>query len=90
MAEKKGVKRVVLSMGYLKYVLSAEAGTALFLALTDCEEYTTEWDSTAQASIPRISPAKVDGIGLSVISEEQYAMGKMVYAAEQTKQGENK
>ena len=89
MAEKKA-KRVVLTMGYMKYVLPAEAGTALFLALTDCEEYTANWDSTAQASIPKIFPVKADAISLSVLTEEQYAMGKMVYAAEQTKQGETK
>jgi hypothetical protein len=89
MAEKKA-KRVVLTLGYMKYVLPAEAGTALFLALTDCEEYTANWDSTAQASIPEVFPVKADAISLSVLTEEQYAIGKLTYAAKQTKQGETK
>ena len=87
MAEKKGIKRVILTFGYQKFIMSVEAGTALFTALSDCEEYTTEWDSDVGASVPKVSPVKVDEISLSVLSEEQYALGKLTYAAKQTKQG---
>lgn len=89
MADKK-VKRVVLKLGYSQYVVPAEVGTALFSALTDCEMFTEEWNKDTQSSEPKVSPVDHTAISLSVLPEEKYALGKMIYAAKQTKKGEDK
>ena len=78
--------KVVLKVGYKQYIVDAGAAFAFISALTECEEYETVWDAEAKTSNPIISPmVDMSAFGISGISPEWYAMGKMIYKASQLK-----
>jgi hypothetical protein len=76
--------KVILKVGYTQFVMEAQAATALFQALagTEIEIYDTKWNSVLGRSEPRVKMATDDLITLSMITPEQYAMGKLLQKAE--------
>jgi len=76
--------KVILKVGYTQFVMEAQAATALFQALAgnELEIYDTKWNSVLGRSEPRVKMATDDLITLSMITPEQYAMGKLLQKAE--------
>ena len=84
--------KVILKVGYTQFIMEPQAATALFQALagTEIETYESKWNSVSKKSEPRVKMATDDLITLSMITPEQYAMGKLLHKAdnlaEETKQ----
>ena len=84
--------KVILKVGYTQFVMEPQAATALFQALagTELEIYETEWNSVSNKGEPRVKTTSADLITLSMLTPEQYAMGKLLHKAdilaEETKQ----
>ena len=84
--------KVILKVGYTQFIMEAQAATALFQALagTELEIYETKWNSVSKISEPRVKMTSDDLITLSILTPEQYAMGKLLQKAdilaEETKQ----
>ena len=88
--------KVIIKVGYAQFIMEPQAATALFQALagTDLEIYESKWNDVSNMTEPRVKMATDDLITLSMITPEQYAMGKLLQKAdllaaeEKTKQGE--
>ena len=84
--------KVILKVGYTQFIMEPQAATALFQALAgnELEIYESKWNSVSKKSEPRVRMASDDLITLSMITPEQYAMGKLLQKAdilaEETKQ----
>jgi len=84
--------KVILKVGYTQFIMESQAATALFQALagTEIETYESKWNGVSKKSEPRVRMATNDLITLSMITPEQYAMGKLLQKAdnlaEETKQ----
>lgn len=84
--------KVLLKVGYTQFVMEAQAATALFQAFAgnELEVYDSKWNSVSGRSEPRVKMATDDLITLSILTPEQYAMGKLLQKAdllaEETKQ----
>ena len=76
--------KVILKVGYAQFIMEPQAATALFQALagTDLEVYESKWNSVSQTQEPRVKMATDDLITLSMITPEQYAMGKLLQKAD--------
>ena len=80
----KPYNKVILNVGYKQYVVEASAAFAFMAAITDCEEYSEEWNVETKSSIPKIAPVNdVSTFSVSMITPERYAIGKMTYKASQ-------
>lgn len=85
--------KMILSLGYNDFVLDADAAIELFKTLSSgVELYESVWNGETRKAEPRVKPMMVDDntIKLRMLPEESYAMGKLLYAADQSKQGESK
>jgi hypothetical protein len=87
--------KVILKVGYAQFIMEPQAATALFQALagTELEMYESKWNSISKLTEPRVKMASDDLITLSMITPEQYAMGKLlqkadILAEETKKEGE--
>ena len=71
-------------MGYTQFIMEPQAATALFQALagTELETYDSKWNSVSKLNEPRVKMATDDLITLSMITPEQYAMGKLLQKAD--------
>ena len=84
--------KVILKVGYTQFIMEPQVATALFQALagTELETYDSKWNSVSKLNEPRVKMATDDLITLSMITPEQYAMGKLLHKAdnlaEETKQ----
>ncbi len=79
--------KMILSLGYQNFILDADAAMELFKALSNgVELYDVAWNSESKKQEPRVKPIDIDdnSLKLRVLSEEKYALGKMLYAAEQS------
>jgi hypothetical protein len=76
--------KVILKVGYAQFVMEPQAATALFQALagTEIETYESKWNSVSKKSEPRVKMASDDLITLSMLTPEQYAMGKLLQKAD--------
>jgi hypothetical protein len=76
--------KVILKVGYAQFIMEPQAATALFQALagTDLEIYESKWNNVSQTQEPRVKMATDDLITLSMITPEQYAMGKLLQKAD--------
>ena len=76
--------KVILKVGYAQFIMEPQAATALFQALagTEIEIYESKWNSVSKKSEPRVRMASDDLITLSMITPEQYAMGKLLQKAD--------
>ena len=76
--------KVILKVGYAQFIMEPQAATALFqtLAGTDLEIYESKWNGVSQTQEPRVKMATDDLITLSMITPEQYAMGKLLQKAD--------
>ena len=76
--------KVILKVGYTQFIMEPQVATALFQALagTEIEIYESKWNSVSKKSEPRVKMASDDLITLSVITPEQYAMGKLLQKAD--------
>ena len=76
--------KVILKVGYAQFIMEPQAATALFQALagTDLEIYESKWNGVSQTQEPRVKMATDDLITLSMITPEQYAMGKLLQKAD--------
>lgn len=90
MSKQQKVDHAILRIGYVAYILELDEATVLFKALTTgrAEKYEANWDSNTKAYVPKVSPVEPDTIKLEYLDEGQYALGKVVYAAEQQDKGE--
>jgi len=84
--------KVMLRIGYTNFVVDAKAAAAFFPLLVEsgAEAYDTHWNAETKESEPRIKPVDMDAISLQILSEEKYALGKLLYAAEIANKGEAK
>ena len=73
-------------------MLEAKAAATVFQVLVESgmEMFDTTWNSETKLSEPMVKPAERDGVLLQMLSEEQYALGKLLYAADVDKKGESK
>jgi hypothetical protein len=88
-----GKNKATLKIGYLTFVLEAKAAATLFQVLveSDMEMFDTTWNSETKLSEPMVKPAERDVVSLQMLPEEQYALGKLLYAADvANKQGDSK
>lgn len=79
--------KVILEIGYKKYVINVEIAAMLLplFADTALECYDTKWENGT--TTPRVFPADTTAVGIAFLSDKDYALGKMLYAAdEQAKQ----
>ena len=76
--------KVILKVGYAQFIMEPQAATALFQALagTELEMYESKWNSFSKLTEPRVKMASDDLITLSMITPEQYAMGKLLQKAD--------
>jgi len=76
--------KVLLTVGYTKFIMEAQAATALFNAIagTEVELYETKWNAATKTSEPRVMMAPENLITLSMLSPEQYSMGKLLRKAD--------
>jgi hypothetical protein len=84
--------KALLKFGYMTFVLEAKAAAVLFqeLVASGVEMFDTEWNGDTKVSEPRVKPIERDAVSLQILSEEQYALGKLLYAADVDKKGEAK
>jgi hypothetical protein len=82
MAAKSG--RAILRIGYTDFIMDAKVATELFTSLAsgNVEIYEEKWVNNAKGSEPRVTQAGVDLVTLRVLSEDKYAMGKLLQAAD--------
>jgi hypothetical protein len=87
-----GKNKAILKIGYLTFVLDPKAAAGVFQVLVenDMEMFDTTWNSETKLSEPMVKPAERDVVTLQMLSEEQYALGKLLYAADVDKKGESK
>lgn len=87
-----GKNKAILKIGYLTFVLEAKTAATLFQVLVESgmEMFDTTWNSETKTSEPMVKPADRDVVSLQMLSEEQYALGKLLYAADVDKKGESK
>ena len=87
-----GKNKAILKIGYLTFVLEAKTAATLFQVLVESgmEMFDTTWNSETKTSEPMVKPADRDVVLLQMLSEEQYALGKLLYAADVDKKGESK
>lgn len=88
-----GKNKATLKIGYLTFVLEAKAAATVFQVLVESgmEMFDTTWNSETKLAEPMVKPAERDGVLLQMLSEEQYALGKLLYAADiANKQGDSK
>lgn len=85
-------RKVVLVLGYAKYILPLDAAVALFEAATSMEIMEDKYDSANSKSYFLIRPADPGFMKIENLSDETYAVGRMVYKAEELakQQGETK
>lgn len=76
--------KVILKVGYAQFIMEAQSATALFqtLAGADLEIYESKWNDVSKINEPRVRMATDDLITLSMITPEQYAMGKLLQKAD--------
>ena len=76
--------KVIMRVCYAQFIMEPQAATALFQALagTDLEIYESKWNNVSQTQEPRVKMATDDLITLSMITPEQYAMGKLLQKAD--------
>ena len=76
--------KIILKVGYAQFIMEPQAATALFQALagTEIEMYENKWNSVSKKTEPRVKMASDDLITLSMITPEQYAMGKLLQKAD--------
>ena len=86
----KAGNKVILHLGYYRYVLDPKVATELFLALTKetVERFDDKWNSEMRKQEPRVLPTDSTEIKITLLPEADYAMGKLLYAAEQSNKGE--
>jgi len=87
-----GKNKAILKIGYLTFVLEAKTAATLFQVLVESgmEMFDTTWNSETRTAEPMVKPAERDVVSLQMLSEEQYALGKLLYAADVDKKGESK
>jgi len=87
-----GKNKAILKIGYLTFVLDPKAAAGVFQVLVEngMEMFDTTWNSETKTSEPMVKPADRDVVTLQMLSEEQYALGKLLYAADVDKKGESK
>ena len=87
-----GKNKAILKIGYLTFVLEAKTAATLFQVLVESgmEMFDTTWNSETKTSEPMVKPVDRDVVLLQMLSEEQYALGKLLYAADVDKKGESK
>jgi hypothetical protein len=87
-----GKNKAILKIGYLTFVLDPKAAAGVFQVLVEngMEMFDTTWNSETKLSEPMVKPAERDVVTLQMLSEEQYALGKLLYAADVDKKGESK
>lgn len=87
-----GKNKAILKIGYLTFVLEAKTAATLFQVLVESgmEMFDTTWNSETKLSEPMVKPAERDVVVLQMLPEEQYALGKLLYAADVDKKGESK
>lgn len=85
----KKASKAILHIGYHQFILEPKAATELFLGLTNgtVERFDTKWNKETNMSEPRVKPVDSNEIRVSLLTEEIYAMGKLLYAAEQSNKG---
>lgn len=83
----KAHNKVILKVGYKQYIIDAAAAFAFISAITECEEYTEEWNAESQVSDPMVSPLEdITSFSISMLTPERYAMGKLIHKAKQLKE----
>jgi hypothetical protein len=76
--------KLLLKVGYTQFIMEPQTATALFHALagSELEMYESKWNSETKMSEPRVKMASDNLITLSMITPEQYAMGKLLQKAD--------
>lgn len=84
--------KALLKIGYMTFVLEAKAAATLFqeLVASGVEMFDTTWNNDTRVSEPRVKPIERDAVSLQILPEEQYALGKLLHAAEVDNKGETK
>jgi hypothetical protein len=82
----KKTNKAILHIGYQQFVLEPKAATELFLTLTGgtVERFDNKWNKDTNVSEPRVTPVDSNEIRVSLLPEDVYAMGKLLYAADQS------
>lgn len=84
--------RMILSLGYHNFILDADAAMELFKVLSSgVELYDVAWNSESKKQEPRVKPMDIDdnSLKLRMLTEETYALGKLLYAAEQSQEAKS-
>lgn len=91
MATAKKSIRMILTLGYTKYIISADAAALLVNMFSEggVEEYSQQYEDGKNR--PRVKPTEMAGLSLMWLSDEEYALGKLLQAADDNiNQGEAK
>jgi hypothetical protein len=81
--------KMILTLGYNNFILEAEAAMELFKMLSGgVELYDTVWNNDTRKQEPRVKPMDIDdnSLKLRMLTEETYALGKLLYATEQSQE----
>lgn len=83
-------RKVAVKIGWIHFVMNMEAGMEFFKSLTLLEKMETSYNATTKMTEVKICPLEPGAVTMEFISDETYSMGKLLYAADQTKanQGE--
>ena len=85
--------KVLLKIGYTQFVMESRTATTMFqmLADTGVELYDPKWNNETRKQEPRVKETDASLVSLSILSAEDYAVGKLLHAADEAaKQGEAK
>lgn len=82
----------VINIGYNEFVLDLDQAQVVFRALVagGIERFNTRYNSNTQESEPMVSPMDENSVSLKLMDPERYAMGKLLYAADQKAKQEAK
>lgn len=87
MATKSNTKAIV-TLGWQKYVLDMDAAMELFKVLRNVESWNSKYEDNKQ--VYTVKPIDDSQITLAYLSEEMYAMAKLVGKAEELNNTEEK
>lgn len=76
-------QKVVIRIGWTDFVLNIEAGIALFKAVETLEKQETRYNNTTKQHEVFISPVEPGSITMQFLSNETYAMGKLLHKADE-------
>lgn len=76
-------QKVVIRIGWTDFVFNIDAGLALFKMVETLEKMETRYNEDTKKSEPLISTLEPGSLTMQFLSNEDYAIGKLLYKAAQ-------